>query len=59
MAKKTIEDYYETEWSNQLSRNAVKILIELTCRTYHLNQPHVPSFVREKEVVKPSNLGKI
>lgn len=57
--RKLIEDYYENEWKEFVSPQVIKILSELTCQAYKLNQPHIPSFIKEQEPPKPQNLGHI
>ena len=57
--RKQIENYYELEWSELASPKTVNLLIELTCKAYHLNQPTVSGFGKEKEPPKPQNLGQI
>lgn len=57
--RKDIEDYYEQEWSKIVLPKTLELLIELTCRSYQLHQPPTPNFVKQKELPKPSDLGKI
>ncbi len=59
MTRKQVENYYEKEWSNFLSSGTVSLLVELTCQSYHLNQPQAQLFVRHREIPKPQALGKI
>ena len=59
VTRKQIENYYESEWHDFVSLKTINLLIELTCKAYHLNQPLVPDFVKEKELPKPQNLGQI
>ncbi len=57
--RKQIENYYESEWNELTSSKTINLLIELTCKAYHLNQPAIPGFVKEKEPPKPQNLGQV
>ena len=57
--RKLIEDYYQNEWREFVSPETIKLLSELTCQAYKLNQPPIPSFIKEQELPKPQNLGHI
>lgn len=57
--RKLVEDYYKKEWSQTVSSKTVSLLIELTCQAYKLNEPQIPSFIKQKEVPRPQNLGQI
>ncbi|OGI18664.1 MAG: hypothetical protein A3B68_01425 [Candidatus Melainabacteria bacterium RIFCSPHIGHO2_02_FULL_34_12] len=57
--RKQIEDFYNYEWKDYVSFETLTSLIELTCKTYHLNQPAVPDFIKEKESAKFHDLGQI
>ena len=59
MNRKQIENYYESEWNDFVLPKTINLLVELTCKAYHLNQPPIPGFVKEKELPKPQNLGQI
>ena len=57
--RKLIEDYYESEWKEIASAGTRNLLIELTCQAYKLNKPEVPRFIKDKEPLKPQDLGQI
>ena len=57
--RKSIEDYYEKEWADVVSTNTLNILIEITCREYHLNKPQMPEFLNIYEKPKLKKLGEI
>lgn len=59
VSRKQIEDYYKAEWEEIVSPKTLNLLIELTCRSYQLNQPPMPLFTKEKEWPKPQDLGQI
>ena len=57
--RKVVEEYYENEWGSAVSAKTLNVLIELTCKAYHLNQPQVHGFVKEREHKILQNLGQI
>ncbi len=57
--RKTVEEYYENEWGSAVSAKTLNLLIELTCKAYHLNQSQALEYVKEKHFSKLQNLGQI
>ena len=55
--RKVVEEYYENEWGSMVSAKTLNLLIELTCRAYHLNQTQSLNYLKEKQSVQ--NLGQI
>ena len=58
ITRKVVEDYYREDWNEVFSRDTLDLLVELTCRSLKLNQPHTPGFINEKQI-RPNNLGQI
>ena len=59
MLRKDIEEYYRKNWTALAGEKTLEILTELTCKSYQLNQPKVPNFVKGNITLRPHNLGKI
>ena len=59
ITKKQIEIFYEEEWADVLSIKSINLLVELTWKTYQLNQSTMPGYVKEKGITKPLDLGQI
>ena len=57
--RKVVEDYYESEWANLITSKTLDLLVELTCKAYHLNQPQSINYMREKEIPRLNRLGQI
>lgn len=56
--RKTIEEYYNSEWKDKVSDKTLSALIELTCQVHRLNKPD--SIEKNKQnTIKPHDLGKI
>lgn len=58
ISRKEIENFYEQEWAKVISLKAINVLVEVTCQSYHLNQPEVFGYIKE-EIPKPQDLGQI
>ena len=59
ISRKVVEEYYEDEWAFFVNAKTLNLLIELTCKAYHLNQPQSLSYLKEKQLTKLQNLGQI
>jgi len=59
VTRKQIEEYYHSEWNDMVASKTLNLLIELTCKTYQLNQPPIPDFIKDQDKPKPHNLGQI
>jgi hypothetical protein len=57
--RKQIDNYYEKEWADVVSKKTLDLLVELTCKAYHLNLPLAPGYISEKELIERQDLGKI
>ena len=57
--RKTIEQYYEDEWSSLISSKTLNLLVELTCKAYHLNQPQPVTYMKQRPLEPLQNLGQI
>lgn len=57
--RKQVDEYYEKEWAEFVSKKTLDLLTELACKAYHLNLPVVPSYISEKELIERQDLGKI
>ena len=57
--RKVVEEYYENEWGSVVSAKTLNLLIELTCKAYHLNQPQGLEYMKEKHFSRLQNLGQI
>ena len=57
--RQVIEKYYEDEWGIEVSAKTLNLLVELTCKAYHLNQPQSLSFIKSNESSLAQNLGQI
>ena len=57
--RKVVEEYYENEWGSVVSAKTLNLLIELTCKAYHLNQTQSLSYLKEKQAASLQNLGQI
>lgn len=57
--RQVIEKYYEDEWGAEVSARTLNLLIELTCKAYHLNQPQSLSFIKNTDSSLAQNLGQI
>lgn len=57
--RKVVEEYYENEWGSVVSAKTLNLLIELTCRAYHLNQSQALDYVKGKHFSRLQNLGQI
>ena len=55
--RKVVEEYYEDEWASLVNAKTLNLLIELTCRAFHLNQPL--GYLKEKQLTELQNLGQI
>ena len=57
--RKVVEEYYEDEWASFVNAKTLNLLIELTCKAYHLNQSQSLDYVKEKHFSRLQNLGQI
>ena len=57
--KKLVEEYYKNEWNSVVDKKTIGLLIELTCKAYHLDQPQNFAYIKEKEISRGQNLGQI
>ena len=57
--RKVVEEYYEDEWASLVNAKTLNLFIDLSCKAYHLNQPQVPSRIKEKQLPELQNLGQI
>lgn len=57
--RKSIEEFYEKEWSSLISSKTIKALIELTCKAYQLNQPLKSVQIQNNDHSKPFDLGRV
>ncbi len=58
--RKTVEDYYEDQWGSLINVKTLNLLVELTCKAYHLNQSQAMSHnIKQKPVLDLQNLGQI
>jgi hypothetical protein len=57
--RKVVEEYYESEWDSAVSAKTLNVLIELTCKAYHLNQSQSHGFMKERQQEQFQNLGQI
>ena len=57
--RKVVEEYYEGEWASLVNAKTLSVLIELTCKAYHLNQPQTHGFIKERQQERLQNLGQI
>ncbi|OGI08614.1 MAG: hypothetical protein A3I68_01140 [Candidatus Melainabacteria bacterium RIFCSPLOWO2_02_FULL_35_15] len=57
--RKTVEEYYEDEWASFVNAKTLNLLIELTCKAYHLNQSPSLEYVKGKHFSRLQNLGQI
>lgn len=60
LTRQQIETYYKDEWNGLVSNQTLKVLSELTCKEYKLNQPDIPeNVVKESNKPKPLDLGEV
>ena len=57
--RKIVEEYYGNEWGSVVSAKTLNLIIELTCKAYHLNQSQALEYTKEKQLSKLQNLGQI
>lgn len=57
--RKIIEEYYNKEWQELISTESIKLLVELTCKSFNLNQSPKFSFYTLQEPPKIQALGQI